>query len=82
MLRCAHEHDDDHSSDDDLRAALEARAQAQDKTVSEVAREILRQALMERSLASRAGHLKGKLDLEPDPQDSWRQQIERRNWRK
>jgi predicted transcriptional regulator len=69
-------------TDPELREALERRARAQDKTVSQVAREILGQALTERPLAERTGHLRGQLDLDPEPGDEWRRQIARRNRRR
>ena len=46
-------------TDDSLREALDQRAANQGKTVSEVVREILEQALVERPLASRIEHLRG-----------------------
>jgi plasmid stability protein len=68
-------------TDQGLRDALEKRALAQDKTVSQVAREILTQALTERPLAERVGHLRGSLALDPEPDDAWRRQIASRNRR-
>ena len=68
-------------TDQGLRGALEKRAQAQDKTISQVVREILSQALTERPFADRVGHLRGQLDIDPKPEEEWRQQIESRNRR-
>jgi metal-responsive CopG/Arc/MetJ family transcriptional regulator len=51
------------------------------KTVSELVRDILREALSERSLGSRAGHLKGRISLPSQPRDSWARKIKERNWR-
>jgi hypothetical protein len=48
-------------TDGPLRDALEKRANAQGKTVSEMAREILRKALEESTLEQRTGHLRGRL---------------------
>ena len=51
------------------------------KTVSELVREILQQALAERTLGSKAGHLKGSLALKPSPRDAWSRKLKERNWR-
>jgi plasmid stability protein len=69
-------------TDQELRDALEKRSLAEHKTVSQVAREILSQALTERPLAERIGHLRGSLDLDPKPDDEWRRQIAGRSRRK
>lgn len=68
-------------TDDDLRAALEARARARGMTISEMAREILRDALAERPLGERTGHLRGALQLREERPDSWRKALRERNWR-
>jgi plasmid stability protein len=68
-------------ADEKLRAALRKRAAIQGKTVSELAREILSEALEERPMSARTGHLRGQLDLPSDTSDPWRQQIRERNWR-
>jgi plasmid stability protein len=68
-------------TDDALREALEKRASAQGKTVSEVAREILRSALEERALEQRTGHLKGRLNLAQKQTEAWRRSLRQRNWR-
>lgn len=68
-------------TDEKLREALEERAAIQGKTVSDLASEILREAVAERPLAERIGHLRGQLDLEPGGADPWRSQLEDRNWR-
>jgi metal-responsive CopG/Arc/MetJ family transcriptional regulator len=70
--------------DDSLRDALELRARATGATLSEVVRDTLREALAERPLSERIGHLKGVLDVDPDAgldDDPWRRQIRERNWR-
>jgi plasmid stability protein len=68
-------------TDANLRQALKERAAVQGKSVSEVAREILSEALAERPLSERIGHLRGKLDLESTPSDPWRERLRERNWR-
>jgi plasmid stability protein len=68
-------------TDQRLREALEERAALQGKTVSEVAREILSDAVSERPLGSRIGHLRGRLELPPASFDPWRKQLRKRNWR-
>ena len=68
-------------TDAELRDALTKRAQAQDKTVSQVAREILSRALTERPFAERVGHLRGQLELDSEPDDEWRREIASRNRR-
>jgi hypothetical protein len=69
-------------TDEALREALQKRAEVQGKTVSELAREILAEAVAERPLAESVGHLCGQLDLAADDSDPWRQQIRERNWRR
>jgi predicted transcriptional regulator len=68
-------------ADEQLLDALRKRASAQGKTVSEVVREILEEKLVERPLATRAGHLRGRLDSDSAASDPWRQQLRERNWR-
>lgn len=68
-------------TDEKLREALRRRAEAQGKTASAVAREILEENLENRTLESRAGRLKGRLDLEPEVSDPWRREIRERSWR-
>jgi len=67
-------------ADETLHKALRGRAEAQGKSISELVREILAEALSERPLEARIGHLKGKLDL-PASDDPWRMQMRERNWR-
>jgi antitoxin component of RelBE/YafQ-DinJ toxin-antitoxin module len=50
------------------------------KSVSELVREILQQALAARSLSAKAGHLKGRLSLKPS-RDAWARKLKERNWR-
>lgn len=69
-------------ADDKLRAALQKRAAIQGKSISEVAREILSEAVAERPLSERVGHLRGRLDLQSGGvSDPWREQLRERNWR-
>lgn len=68
-------------TDESLLEVLKRRAKAQGKTISEVVREILQEALTERPLATKTGHLRGGLKLPQKPGDPWRQQIHNRNWR-
>jgi len=68
-------------TDEALREALAKRADAQGKTLSEVAREILRSALEERALKERTSHLKGRLHLGEKQTEAWRRSLRQRNWR-
>ena len=64
-----------------MREALEERAGAQGLTVSELVRRVLADAISERPLAQRAGHLKGRLELADPDSDAWRNRLRERNWR-
>jgi hypothetical protein len=64
-----------------LREALDRRAAAEDKSVSEVVRDILEAALVPRPLGERISGLRGGLRVS-DSGASWRDQIRQRNWRK
>jgi len=66
--------------DADLEKALDDRARASGMTVSEVVREALREALAERPLSERIGHLRGTLRVRRDD-DPWRRALRERNWR-
>lgn len=68
-------------ADKTLRSALERRARAQGRTVSELAREILRNALEERPLELKTGHLRGRLSLRQEETEAWRKALRKRNWR-
>lgn len=68
-------------TDESLRKALARRAKAQGKSISELVREILEEALAERPFAARVGHLRGGLELPGEPSDPWRRRIRDRNWR-
>jgi Arc/MetJ-type ribon-helix-helix transcriptional regulator len=63
-----------------LEKAIEERARASGMTVSEVVRETLRDALAERPLADRIGHLRGSLGARAED-DPWRRALRERNWR-
>ena len=64
-----------------MRQALERRARDQGMTVSELVRKILEEAISERPLAQRVGHLKGRLELPDAKSDPWRENLRDRNWR-
>jgi plasmid stability protein len=66
---------------DRLHHALAERARSQGKSVSELVREILEDAVVERSVLERTRHVIGQLDFEADG-DEWRHQIRERNWRR
>ncbi len=68
-------------ADKTLRTALERRARAQGKTISELAREILRNAVDERPLELKTGHLRGRLTLRQVETEAWRKALRERNWR-
>ena len=64
-----------------LRTAIAERAAAQGKTVSAFVREVLQEAIEDRPVKVRAGHLRGALDLSGTPDDPWRSRLRDRNWR-
>ena len=66
--------------DASLERALEERARASGATISEVVRETLREALAERPLAERIGHLRGSVRMR-EGGDPWRRALRERNWR-
>ena len=68
-------------TDDALRRALARRAEAHGKSVSQVVREILEEALAERSLQEKIGHLKGRLRPAGRGEEPWRRRLRERNWR-
>ena len=57
------------------------RAEAQGKSVSQVVREILEEAVAERSLQEKIGHLKGRLRPAGRGEEPWRRRLRERNWR-
>lgn len=69
-------------TDDSLRRELEERASALGKSLSELVREILQDAVAERPLESRTGHLRGQLELGRAGSDTWRRELRERNWRR
>ena len=68
-------------TDEALRKALQARARARGITLSEAAREILRQALEQRPLEVKTGHLRGGLKLPRKQTEPWRKTLAERNLR-
>jgi len=68
-------------ADDELRLELQRRASVEGKTVSEVVREILHQALAEEPLGTKVGHVRGRLAAPVQDTDSWRKQLQDHNWR-
>ena len=68
-------------ADKTLREVLDKKAAASGKTVSELVREILEEALSEVPLQVRAGHLKGSLRLPRKASEPWRRHLRRSNWR-
>ena len=68
-------------TDEKLHEALQERAAMQGKTVPELAREILSEAVAERALSERVGHLRGQLHLEQDNPDPWRKHLRESNFR-
>jgi plasmid stability protein len=68
-------------TDDPLRQRLEKRAAAEGKSLSATVREILENAVAERSVGRRAGHLKARLSLPRGATDLWRKSVRARNWR-
>jgi predicted DNA-binding protein len=67
--------------DEPLREVLDKKAAASGKTVSELVREILEEALAETPLQFRAGHLKGRLRLSRKTSEPWQRHLRQRNWR-
>ena len=57
-------------ADEKLYEALQERAAMQGKTVPELAREILSEAVAEHPLAERVGHLRGQLHLHKETSES------------
>lgn len=68
-------------TDEPLRQRLEERAAATGKSLSALVREILENAVAERSLGRRAGHLRARLKLPRDAAGSWSASVRERNWR-
>ncbi|HYU31825.1 MAG TPA: hypothetical protein VEW48_06655 [Thermoanaerobaculia bacterium] len=68
-------------TDEKLHEALQERAALQGKTVPELALEILSEAMAERPLGERIGHLRGQLHLQKDTSDLWRAHLRKSNFR-
>jgi len=51
------------------------------KSMSELVREILQQALAEHPLGDKVGHLRGHLNLTSSSRGSWARKLKSRNWR-
>jgi Arc/MetJ-type ribon-helix-helix transcriptional regulator len=64
------------------REALDRLARTLDKSVSEVVRDILREALDERPVSDTTAHVRGRLSLSPSGDDSFRRRIRSHNWRR
>jgi predicted transcriptional regulator len=67
-------------TDDRLRGALDARARRLGKSVSQLVRDILEDALVERPLRDRLSRVKGTVRA-PRAGNGWRAEIRARNWR-
>jgi hypothetical protein len=67
--------------DSGQRKALAEAARREGKTISQLVRDLLANALRERPLSSKTKHLKGRLALPAASDDPWRRQIRERNWR-
>ncbi len=67
-------------TDKPLLDALARRAKMERKTVSQVVREILEDAVVERPLSDKVGSLRGSLRI-AEPRTGWQRQIRARNWR-
>ena len=68
-------------TDEALRKALASRASAAGKTLSEIIREILEDAVVARPVGTRAGKLRGRLRLSRKTSEAWRKRLRERNWR-
>ena len=67
-------------ADKPLRDALIRKARAEKRTVSEVVRQILEDALVQRPLAERVGRTRGSLRM-AEAHAPWQRHIRERNWR-
>lgn len=68
-------------TDEALRQALLKRAEETGKSLSELVREILEAAVIDRPLGERIGRQKGRLRLTSTESESWRDRLRERNWR-
>jgi hypothetical protein len=64
-----------------LRQALTRKAALSGKTVSALVREILEEAVVDRPVKARSGHLRGQLELSRSVSEPWRKRLRQRNWR-
>jgi hypothetical protein len=64
-----------------LKQALGGKAALSGKTVSELVREILEDAVGDRPLRLRVGHLRGRLGPLHPAAEPWRKRLRDRNWR-
>lgn len=67
--------------DEKAKRALDERAKLCRKSVSALVREIIDDAVTEKPLGERIGHLAGRLELPEVPDDAWARKIRERNWR-
>lgn len=68
-------------ADEMLRQELEKRARALGKSLSEVVRDILSDAVTGGGFGERTVRLKASLSLPRRPVEPWRRQLRKRNWR-
>ncbi|HSC28491.1 MAG TPA: ribbon-helix-helix protein, CopG family [Vicinamibacterales bacterium] len=61
--------------------AVTQAARRTGRSVSDVVRDALDSALTERTIAARAGHVRGRLRLPRRARSRWRETIRERNWR-
>lgn len=67
--------------DERQQKAVTAAAKQLGKSVSDIVRDALDRRLTERTIAARAGHLKGRIRLPRRDRKGWRRTIGERNWR-
>ncbi|MCC5907786.1 MAG: hypothetical protein JJU13_16350 [Balneolaceae bacterium] len=68
-------------TDEMLRKQLEKRAKERGLTLSQEVRRILKEAVEEQPLGSKTKHLRGRLALDRQRDESWRVTLRERNWR-
>ena len=68
-------------ADEKLRGELEKRAAALGKSLSDVVRDILEEAVSADSFGERTARLKGSLSLRKRATEPWRRQLRQHNWR-
>ena len=67
--------------DPTLKRALDERARLRRQSVSATVREILDEAVAERPLGQRVGHLAGRLGPAHGEPDEWERHLRETNWR-